>query len=286
MPNIGLVISGGMAKGAYQVGALEAISEYLRPEDIKYISAASVGAINGYAFSCDQLHKARDMWLSLNNEKKKLFLTSVYKSNFLKEAVLDLNTYDPVCRHFYAPLLHLKKGNLEYWDLCKEEDRVRRARLMRASMAFPPFTGPIEIDKKNYYDGALVDNIPVKPLMKHSVDYVICMYFDQYNYSFESEYFDNKVIKLTFDDNSTFLAESFWFTRDGLEDMMKRGYKRAKTVMEFIFPNGTDDIEKVYERVEAMNALHPNKQPRLTGDVVVNNFNKLAKRFAKRTIIK
>ena len=41
--NVGLVLSGGMAKGAYEVGALSAVSEFFTPNDIGYISAASIG---------------------------------------------------------------------------------------------------------------------------------------------------------------------------------------------------------------------------------------------------
>ena len=43
--NIGLVLAGGFAKGAYQIGALRAIREYFEPEDIEYVSASSIGII-------------------------------------------------------------------------------------------------------------------------------------------------------------------------------------------------------------------------------------------------
>jgi len=286
MPNIGLILSGGMAKGAYQIGALEAVAEYLRPEEVKYISSASVGVVNSYAFACDRLDAAKEMWLSLNDQKKKLFITSIYKNNVLKETIKHIGTEPPACRHFYAPILHLKKGDLIYWDIGKEEDPIRRGRLLRAAISFPPFAAPVELDGNNYYDGAMVDNIPVKPLMRHSLDYVICMYFDKYNYAFESDYFDNKIVKLNFDDATTLLSESLWMTKDSISDMMQRGYKKAKSVLDFVFQGGTENVEKVYERIEMMNALQPEKKTRLTGDVVMNNFNKLAKRFARRTIIK
>ena len=43
--NVGIVLAGGFAKGAYQVGALNAIREMLPKEDVKYISCASIGAL-------------------------------------------------------------------------------------------------------------------------------------------------------------------------------------------------------------------------------------------------
>ena len=50
MKNIGLVLSGGMAKGAYQIGALQAIDEFFKPSDFSFISSASIGALNSYAY--------------------------------------------------------------------------------------------------------------------------------------------------------------------------------------------------------------------------------------------
>ena len=46
MGKIGLVLSGGMAKGAYQAGALCAINEYFSPTDFDYVSSASIGTLN------------------------------------------------------------------------------------------------------------------------------------------------------------------------------------------------------------------------------------------------
>ena len=60
--NIGLVLSGGMGKGAYQIGALRALNEFIPLKEIKYISCASVGVLNGYAYATDNLDVAEDIW--------------------------------------------------------------------------------------------------------------------------------------------------------------------------------------------------------------------------------
>ena len=46
--HIGLVLSGGMGKGAYQIGALTAIDEFFNPSEFEYVSAASIGVLNMY----------------------------------------------------------------------------------------------------------------------------------------------------------------------------------------------------------------------------------------------
>jgi len=47
---VGLVLAGGMAKGAYEVGVLKAITNFIPKEAITHMSCASIGVLNGYAF--------------------------------------------------------------------------------------------------------------------------------------------------------------------------------------------------------------------------------------------
>lgn len=87
MRHIGLVLSGGMGKGAYQIGALSAIKEYFPPSDFEYVSAASVGALNTYAFLTNNLDNAKQIWENVNLQGSKRFITSVLKSTFLQDVI-------------------------------------------------------------------------------------------------------------------------------------------------------------------------------------------------------
>lgn len=276
---IGLVLSGGMAKGAYQIGALRALAERFETAEIAYISAASVGAINGLAFSAGLLEEAAACWQSISQEGKRMFLTAVYKSEVLQQAML-LSERELSCERFYVPFFRLPQRDLIYRDL-KAGDRAEAKRLLAASIAFPFMAKPVKIGQSSFLDGAVIDNIPVAPLASLDVDYIVCMYFDKYNYIFESEFYDRKIVKISFDDNETILSDSFWFSREQACRMMKRGYDKAKQVLDFVFFNGKEK-EKVYARIKDLNALHPSKEFRVTGDVVVNGLNKLAKKVTKR----
>ena len=55
---IGLILSGGIAKGAYQVGVLRAVEEFFSLDEISYISAASVGALNAAAYAAGETKTA------------------------------------------------------------------------------------------------------------------------------------------------------------------------------------------------------------------------------------
>ena len=51
---LGLVLGGGTAKGAFQLGVLKALARVFPPESFSCISASSVGVMNAYAFCTEQ----------------------------------------------------------------------------------------------------------------------------------------------------------------------------------------------------------------------------------------
>ena len=60
--NIGLVLSGGGAKGAYQVGVWKAMEEYGLTDNVKIASGTSVGALNAALFANVSTTKAEQLW--------------------------------------------------------------------------------------------------------------------------------------------------------------------------------------------------------------------------------
>ena len=279
--NVGLVLSGGMAKGAYEVGALKAVSEFFAPEDIRYISAASVGALNSFAYACGELDLAYELWRGINRNNEKLFISTAVKSESFKRSIYILSGKKPFCDKLYVPLFNLKSRSNYYFDLV-EKGRDELEGYLRASVAFIPICRPVCLNGKYYYDGAVIDNIPVYPLYKHSLDFIICIYFDEYNYLFESEYFDNKVVKISLYNKNEVLNKSIWFTRESTEQMFADGYKKARSVLEFVFSKGVSDADAVCSRIASLNDLNPQKKPRLTGDIAIRNLNKIIKKVTGR----
>ena len=60
--NIGLVLSGGGAKGAYQVGVWKAMEEFGLTNKVKAASGTSVGALNATLFANVTTTKAQQLW--------------------------------------------------------------------------------------------------------------------------------------------------------------------------------------------------------------------------------
>ena len=282
--NIGLVLSGGMAKGALQLGALYALSECIPLEEIKYVTCASVGTLNGYAYMTNKLERAKKMWSELCNNDKKMGLTQFLRSDILQEDIIGL--YDPndsVSAEFYCSLFELRTKNIVYKDLSKV-DKDKIPLYLKASVALPVCNRVVEVDGSGYFDGAVVDNIPVFPLLDRELDYVICIYFDDICYKFESTEFDNKIIKITFP-NETSLKQSFVFQQDSIDDMLEEDYERTKSILKEYFSDGYDNLEQIYRNIDFINRNSKDSRLRLTGDVIITNFNKITQKLTRRKII-
>jgi predicted acylesterase/phospholipase RssA len=65
---LGLVLSGGGGKGAYQIGCWKALRE-LGLANFRAISGTSVGALNAALIAMGNLEKAQEIWMGLNEEK-------------------------------------------------------------------------------------------------------------------------------------------------------------------------------------------------------------------------
>ena len=95
----------------------------------------------------------------------------------------------------------------------------------------PVYNRAVNLDNTSYYDGATVDNIPVFPLKKHNLDYIICFYFDETNYQFENTAFDKKIIKITFPPTNR-LRQSVIFKKEDINKMMQAGYDRTTQILQ------------------------------------------------------
>ena len=280
--NIGLVLSGGMAKGAFQIGALRALRKYIPLEEIKYMSCSSIGVLNGYAFAVDRLDKAEQMWKNICNEDARFLIGQILRSSMLQNHIVNIHDNEKMPDFpFYCALLDMNCRNIVYKDLSSVENE-QISQYLKASVAMPIYNRAVKIDGAAYFDGAMVDNIPVYPLLNAPLDYVICIYFDDVCYKFENACFDKRVIKITFPCSGG-LKRSLVFKQDGIEKMIRDGYERTVELIEPIFLNGYQDLEYIYQAIG--NTSKENRRLRITGDVLVTNLNKITQQLAKRKIM-
>lgn len=282
--DIGLVLSGGMAKGAYQIGALKALNELIPFEDIKYISCSSVGVLNGYAYATDRLENAAEMWKTICSQETRIVITQMLRSSMLQQGILDICTPPIVpIPVFYCSLFDWSHKSIIYKNL-SSVSAEQIPMYLRASVAMPVYNHAVQIESTAYYDGAMIDNIPVYPLLKHNLDYMICIYFDDICYKFENTYFDNKIVKISFPCKSI-VKQSLIFRQENIEQMLRDGYDRAKHILQTVLCDGSKNLDSIYRSIDYLNNRSGCGTPRITGDMLVTNLNRVTRKLAKRNIV-
>lgn len=205
---VGLVLGGGGAKGAAEVGALKVIEEAGIPID--YIAGTSIGSIVGGLYSMGYRADALD---SLFCSQEWLSLLADRDNNLSSEPITERDgvTYIfgfPVSRKgskkadssFGAvrgdnimdlfQRLTLVRDSINFNQLpipfrCVAADikswsevvldRGNLPRAMRASMAIPGVFKPVRMGKQVLVDGGLLNNLPVDVVRKMGADVVIAI---------------------------------------------------------------------------------------------------------------
>lgn len=281
--NIGLVLAGGMAKGAYEIGALRALQNYIPFDRIKCVSSSSVGVLNAYAFVTGKLQQAEEMWENICVDNVRFPISKLLRSSLLQQNIRNLyNDTDSISTPFYCTLLETNGMRAVYKNLSTVKSS-QYVDYLRASVSMPIYNRAVRIGPASYFDGAMIDNIPVYPLLKHNLDYIICIYFDELSYKFEDTYFDNKVIRLVFSGGDP-LKQSLVVDKQSVRRMIKLGESKTEQILSAVFANGYDDLDHIYATIENSNR-NVNRTLRVTGDVLVTNLNKITQKIAKRKII-
>ncbi|MGL2987861.1 patatin-like phospholipase family protein [Flavobacterium sp. RSSA_27] len=203
-PKIGLVLSGGGAKGFAHIGALKVIEE--AGIKIDYIGGTSMGAVIGGLYACgynaaqiDSIFHAVDFDKLINDyiprgsknfyEKRndELYAVTLPFNNFkigipqaLSKGMYNFNLLTRLTRN----VKNIKDFNqLPIPFLCIATDiekgeqvllnKGNLAQCILASAAFPSLFSPVEIDGKVLIDGGVVNNYPIQEVLDMGADVII-----------------------------------------------------------------------------------------------------------------
>lgn len=188
-----IVLCGGGAKGAYQIGAWGALRKLGFKPDI--VTGTSVGALNGCFIVMDDFNKAYNVWSNINMKKIFSFnsvdITEAKSMNDLTKLLIksgESASYEP-----------LKK----LIDECIDEDKIRNSKVdfgfvtsqfmplkkveiykeniptgklkdyVMASSACYPYMKSYSIGSKKYIDGGFFDNMPIEMAIKKGATDII-----------------------------------------------------------------------------------------------------------------
>lgn len=197
-PQIAIVLGGGGAKGAAEVGALKVIEKAGVKAD--YVVGTSMGAVIGglYAagYSAEEIEKMllNEDWMWLYDGRKMLQFSDnrstigLVKGPYFREQI-DRTLSEKgghLFRHIQTPFVcvatEISNGDFIEKDL--SEGVVAEA--IRVSMAFPaPGNSPIEMDGMLLTDGGIVNNLPVDVARRLGADIVIAIDLEQGDNDFD-----------------------------------------------------------------------------------------------------
>lgn len=188
----GLVLEGGGAKGAYQIGAWKALKEAnIR---IKGIAGTSVGALNGALICMGDLEKAESLWENISYSQimsvDDKIMEDIFKQKKIsRDALKDMMDYISDGGVDITPLKELiaecvdedkiQNSSMDLYihtfsvdemrelnvDLKEIEPELIRDFLLASSYIFPIFKGE-KLHGKTYIDGGAINNVPVDTLIE------------------------------------------------------------------------------------------------------------------------
>ncbi len=168
---IGLALSGGGARGIMHLGVVKALYELgIRPSMITGTSAGAIaGALLANGLSPDEI-----LEIITNTNFFKYFrpslsgmgLLSMDKAEDLYFKYLPHNSFEALKIPLTVAATDIQAGELNYFSAGP------LVRPLMASSCLPGIFAPIMFQKKQYVDGAVLNNLPIEPLFEKT-DYII-----------------------------------------------------------------------------------------------------------------
>ena len=279
MLKIGIVLSGGMSKVSYEIGCLHAIFDRFRTEDIRCISAASIGVLPAYAFSCGKETQLENLWKEIGEtEYSRSMLKISQNPNVIDKFKSLIASDDRFTQETFFTVWNFTKQSAEYIPLKNLTVRERTDYLL-ASVTLPIINKGVRIKNNVYFDGAFLDNIPVYPLLTQDLDFIFCIYFDGWNYQFENQEFDKKIIKLHHFPKKSGL-DFIIYDSSKIDQMIDFSYTYTSNIIDKIF--FSDNRSDIYSRINIQNTQQKN---RITSEILLTNLNRAMLRLSKRNIL-
>ena len=190
----GLVLAGGGARGSYQVGVYQALTELGWRPDV--ITGTSVGCLNGAMFATGQWATARDMWLTIDTRQVITDPPDPEQGvlNFWQETVrgggLDVTPLESIVDRVLdedalrtSPiefgLVTVNKRNLRPLELTAQQIPQGQMKdyLLASAACFPAFR-PRAIEGEQFIDGGYADNMPVGLARRMGAEEVVAVDVD------------------------------------------------------------------------------------------------------------
>lgn len=261
MKKLGLCLSGGGARGAYQAGAIKALAEAGIIDQIEVLAGTSIGAANASVLASQSPKSLEDVWFNipqnaLKHEKKLLSRLLEEKLKATDNGIYSMDTFSSIMmQHIDSEKLKTKKVFVtvsdggddskglfglvksSYEHYMRKDSKViylpldeltqkEAHKAVIASCSIPVVFPAVKQDHRKFYDGGVFDNIPVKPLIASGCTEIIVIQLNK-TFFFKPEDYQGVIIHEIKHKGS--LGGVLDFSREHVEKIFNWGYEDAKS---------------------------------------------------------
>ena len=185
----GLVLEGGGLRALYSSGVLDAFME--AGIEFPYVIGVSAGSCNGVSFIGKNIHRMRDITIDYSGDERYKSIKSFFKNGeYLNLSwifgeltydilPLDYDTYEAANTVMCAVATNASTGKAKYFY---PNDFRNGCEELKASCALPLAANPVKIDNELYFDGGLVDSIPLKHALDDGCEKAVVILTQDINY--------------------------------------------------------------------------------------------------------
>ena len=230
-----LVLSGGAARGAYEMGVWQALREL--GVQIDMVCGTSIGAMNAYIIALGSYEKARDMWLNMKTEEVFDFdhalqegggsftgIKDILMKDFPEEEVRASAVDFGLCTVRMNEEASMDPDTWTPLYLWKED--IPEGRMMDyvlASCSCYPVVKPYEIDGVKHLDGGFYDYIPVRMALDQGAERIIAVNLEAVGWV-QGEDIEKAGARLTLIEPSDELGNFVVFDPANTRRIMRLGY--------------------------------------------------------------
>ena len=240
-----LVLSGGGAKGAYQIGVWKALRKMKIQIDI--VTGTSVGALNGAMIVQKDYRNAKKLWKNMNFQlvfdedvvekyndcKTTKDLLEMFSHSFFKNGGMKIQQLETIVKRYFRPhnffASEIDYGISTYnFSKMQVEKRTKKEMnkenapdyIVASSCCFPAFQMK-KIKKDKYIDGGYADYIPLNLAIDLGAEEIIAV--DLHAPGIK-EKIKNKKIPITYIEPNNTIGGFLNFNKENAKTAMRFGY--------------------------------------------------------------
>ena len=303
MAKLGLVLSGGGAKGAYEIGVYLALKKLHKKIDI--VTGTSIGAINGMFVTQKDLRGALKLWknisfktiydeeefLSKEDEKlSKIYMQ--YAKGFINEGGLDIYKMKDIFDKYFKPHKFFS-SNIDYglvtYNFSKNKPVLKTKKdltkdnikdyILASASCYPAFK-PYLIDNEMFIDGGYYDNLPINLAIDLGATEIIAV--DLRAIGFKKNVKD-KTVDITYIAPRNKIGSFLVFDKNQAKKSIKFGYN--DTMKLFNILDGNKFTFKKYNLIKNYNKYIDSYEKTLK-DLFKNTDNKILTKLFETEIFK